>query len=782
LIQILGLRTFVDKKTGEVKLYDSHFNNGWRVESVRELFADIEHHVSQIPQDARWNMFYTTSHCEERKGRVFIKQDVLPIDIDGIEPARRDEYVDIILAELELERNKVGIVSSGNGLHFLLGLPRPIEDVTYFKANRVYYKALCGRINQALYEKGLSGSADPSVFSAARLLRLPLTVNKKEGKPDTQCQLINGNIDTLDVDLVSLSKLPRLFEGDFIHQNAFKRFPDPDTEAVQQGCGFLNHCFENQSKISEPEWYGMISIVGRLKDGDKLVHQYSEGHPGYHPDSTDYKLEHALGSSGPRTCENISSMFGGCVSCPHYNKITSPIQIVGEDYIKTKDTGFYNVQIKNGVATTGKPNYDDLLKFYDKENPYITIEDSQETYKYNDIHWEHVEKSRIHNFAEHNFKPSPSNSMCCEFESKIKRTNLRPHDFLLVKSKLNFKNGILDLNSGEIQEHTPEEGFTYVIPYGYDPSANNCPNFDKFMDDVMCGDEKLIQLLLEYMGFCLSGESPKLVQKCAVLHGGGSNGKSVLLDLMGNLVGEKNFSSVSMGNMAKDTGRYQMMHKLFNVSAETPTDSFLDSSHFKAIVGGDPVEVRQLYHQAFMWEATIKLMFACNELPYTKDFSHGMYRRLLIIPFKATFSDLKGNKDPFILQKMLKERTAILNKCLKAYNVLKERGYRFDEPEAVIREMEEYKEMGDTILRFTNELCDYDSYTDRQLDINTAYRCYVAWSEDIRAKPVAYGTFVRRFGTCLSDLFPKVKKERIRNGNKRVTVYTGVTIAATSGF
>ena len=61
MIQILGLRQFTDKETGEVKLYDSHFNNGWRAPSVQELFTNLDSYIEQIPEDQRWNMFYTVN-------------------------------------------------------------------------------------------------------------------------------------------------------------------------------------------------------------------------------------------------------------------------------------------------------------------------------------------------------------------------------------------------------------------------------------------------------------------------------------------------------------------------------------------------------------------------------------------------------------------------------------------------------------------------------------------------------------------------------------------------
>lgn len=739
--QILGLREFVDKETGEVKLYDSHFNNGWRFESVAELFKNIDKYVNMIPADQRWNMFYTLSSCEEKKGRVFIEQDILPIDIDGIAKGEEQNVVDCVLQELGLDFTRVGVVFSGNGVHILLQLEK-FTDVSFFKTHKVYYKALCGRINQALFDAGIMGKADTTAFSRGRIFRLPNTLNRKPNKPETRCELIQGNIEPLNVDLIALADLPNVSEGDHVHPNAYARMPKPDSKAVQEKCGFLRHCKENQDNVSEPQWYAMMSIVGRLENGDKLVHEYSENYSFYNPDQTDFKLEHALEAAGPRTCENIDGLWDGCKDCPHFCKITSPIQLVGEDYIRTKDTGFYDIKIKNGVAVKDRPNYDDLAKYFKSMQAFFTESESESTYIYNGKYWEIIPRLMLHNFAEENFDPSPSRTMCQEFESKIKRMELKDPEFTNTMGLLNFENGVLDIDKMELLPHSVEYGFTYVIPYDYE-EGSDAPRFDKFMEEVTQGDREIQNLLLEYMGYCISGTDPKLVQLCAILYGGGGNGKSVLLEVLRSLIGPQNCSAVGMKSIAKETGRYPMMHKTVNISDETPTSAFLESSDFKALVSGDTVEVRKLYQNPVMWKCNTKLIFACNELPFTSDFSQGLFRRLLIIPFNARFSHEKGNLDPMIFEKLQAERAGILHRVLEAFKRLKEREYKFIIPEKINETKEDYEYMGDSVLQFVSEECFYKE--NNKVTMRLAYKVYVAWCQDVSIKPVTYNSFSRSF-------------------------------------
>ena len=775
MIQILGLRPFTTA-TGAVKLTDAFHEKGWGAVDIAELFRDMEKYVALIPEEQRWNMFYTVANCTDQK-RHFLRQEVLPIDIDGIVRGTEPQIVDAVCEELELPKDKIGIVYSGNGVHLLIGLRTAITDPSYLRNNKPYYRALCGRINTALFAKGLKGQADPVVFSEARLLRLPFTENRKEGKTSTQCQLINRTIVPLDMDLFALADLPQVGEGDHIHPRAMLRMPKPDREAVEAGCGFLQHCRANQATLSEPEWYAMLSIVGRFDQGEKLVHDYSKGHPQYDERVTDEKLKHALEAAGPRTCNNISNMYAGCASCPHRGKITSPIQIVGENTIRTLESGFYNVVLdQNGTPKQGKPNYDDLVKYFYQKHEYVSVRVTEQVMVWNGQYWKDFPKQDIHSFAERHFNPTPTNSMCGEFEAKLKRTNLVDLEWTHVPNKLNFKNGVLDLDTGILEPHNSEYGFTYIIPYDYEPKGD-CPTFKKFLKDVSCEDDDLADLIAEYVGYCISGEDPSLVQKCAILHGDGSNGKSVLLHLMRNLVGNHNCSAVSIDSLKRENYRYHLMNKMFNATDEAPSHSFVESSTFKQMTAGDEIEVRKLYGEPIMWKCTAKLVFACNELPFSADFTHGMFRRLIIIPFRQTFSREKGNLDPMILNKLLEERSDIFKYCLEKYFACRARSFEFTKARASIEELDDYISYSDHVDRFIQDTCRFDS-SGPTIPINAAYNLFVIWCKDNHIhRPISFASFTRRFGKKMETHFPDVEKARPRQENgKRTVAYKNLMI------
>lgn len=784
MIQILGIREFTDKNTGEPRLYDAFHEKNWRVPDIFDLFANLDAYMGMIPEDMRWNLFYTVANCTDEK-RVFLSQDVIPLDIDGIDAGTEGKVVAAVCTELKLNPKEVGITYSGNGIHILIGLATPLT-ANYIEEHKHYYRALCGRVNLALFESGIAGKADTTVFSKARILRLPNTKNIKKDKATKQATLVNGTIKKLNVTLIELSDIPEVQKGEHIHPRALIRMPDPDRVAIEKECSFIARCKEQPESVSEPEWYAMLSIVGRFKDGDNLVHEYSKGHSGYSEARTDMKLQHALEASGPRTCENISQFNEGCRTCPHFRRITSPIQIVGESTIRTKETGFYEIIVdKNGNTRVGKPSYDDLERWFKTNYDYVTIEEGQTTMVYNSTFWEEIPSLRVHKFAEDNFNPSPTTSMCLEFENKLKRMHPVSVKEFTVSDMLNFKNGVLKLDTGTLVPHSRDYKFTYCIPYAYEPKGD-CPTFKKFIKDVSCNDPEIEKLLVEYVGYCISSTSPELIQKCALLHGEGSNGKSVLLSLMREMVGAQNCAAIGLDSLRKESHRYQLMNKLFNACAETPTNAFLDSEIFKSMVSGDDIEVRRLYGDPMMWKCTTKLMFACNDLPFNGDFSHGLYRRLIIIPFNNIFSHEKGNLDPTILGKLLEERSDIFKYCLDQFKDTIARGYKFPESLKVKEELEDYREMGDVVGRFVLTMCETDaSATNELISLESVFKLFVLWCKENEQGTISYGSFSRRFGRVLQRVLPKVEKARPRvneNTGGRGTAYKNLRILASTSF
>ncbi|RAU92488.1 hypothetical protein DQG13_27550 [Paenibacillus sp. YN15] len=75
-------------------------------------------------------------------------------------------------------------------------------------------------------------------------------------------------------------------------------------------CAFCQHCQREAASLREPEWYAMISNLSRAPGGSDLIHELSKPHPGYDPDKTAAKIDHALHHGKPITCHYIQHSIG----------------------------------------------------------------------------------------------------------------------------------------------------------------------------------------------------------------------------------------------------------------------------------------------------------------------------------------------------------------------------------------------------------------------------------------------------------------------------------------
>lgn len=771
LIHILGLREYFDAKENRIKKKHAFFSEGWRASSLKDLFTNIDSYIEQIPEDERVNMYYTAANCFEKTGRHMDYQHVLPIDVDGIERDKYQDYIPVICNALGIEANKTGIVFTGNGLQFIIGLDDPIDHPTYFDDHRIYYKALCDNIQDHLNRNGLVGDVDTSVFSPARLLRLPNTLNRKPDKGEHKAFLVQPNIELVEFDLIERSGIPIVDMSQQVSPAMLAHLPPPDTQGVTQGCDFIKHCYENQATISEPEWYAMLSILGRLEDAREIVHRYSEGHPSYNPTETDRKMLQAIETAGPRTCDNINALWDGCASCKNWGACKSPITLQSETYIKTKETGFYNVTITpHGDVKKTKPNYDDLRKWFEQNHPYITMEDSGNVYLWKDNYWDDIGIKYLDAFAEEHFDPKPTNAHCSEFRGKVQRTNLRTSQWFEIEGLINFANGILNLETLTLEPTNQEYGFKYALPFDYDPSQK-APRFEKFLDEITLNDQSLKRVLLQYMGYSLSGMSCDLGGKALILSGDGSNGKSVFMDVLKYLAGDGNYTTLSMGReINKPENRYQLDGKLFNISEETPTNAMVDNSVFKALVTGGEVQARKLYCDSYSMKNKAKIIMACNELPSTQDLTFGMIRRLLIVPFNATFTKHVEGFDPFIRDKLYSEASGIYNLVITALQeFIKNRG--FSESETIDREVEDYRKQNDSVSMFAENRLIRDNKA--ETSFNDLYRIYKMDCElaSIRSESQT------KFGLRLKKLLRDVTTKRKRHDGKLATIYVGYRLA-----
>ena len=210
------------------------------------------------------------------------------------------------------------IVNSGYGLHVYWAFTEEVPTEKWQPiANRL--KDIC--VTQEFY-------ADPRVFDAARILRVPGTFNHK-GTPPREVVVRNPNTKRYTPDYIRelLGVDPTLVvkkKSNTFTPNALEKLFDQNTNykfskivGRKDPCLQLKDSLINRDTLIEPRWFDALSVAKFCDDGAKAVHSVSIGHADYDYATVERKI---VGIKGPHSCEEFKKNNpDGCKECVHKN-------------------------------------------------------------------------------------------------------------------------------------------------------------------------------------------------------------------------------------------------------------------------------------------------------------------------------------------------------------------------------------------------------------------------------------------------------------------------------
>ena len=738
------------------------------VDRLEELFSEPNDVVRKIPEKERFNIYYTLAHHREgeRNKESFKKQSVIPFDIDDIDTTKINEYLPLIEKALKVDLSKCAVVASGNGLHVLVKV-KEFSNVAFFTRYKKAYGKLCHKINTLLLQSKLSGKADTVVFEHARVFRMPCTNNIKDNKTKA-CTLLNAKLELQELELTEVKEEA--------NPDEIEQYGRIDDLTVMEECLFLKWCKESPAEVSEPLWYAMLSITARFEDGGKMCHAISAGHPSYKPNETDQKIEHAISGSNPRTCKSINSSWGGCEKCQHWGRLRSPVLISGENFIATEFCGFTTIGPKGGITRQHK----DLVKFYNREHPFVNVKNIKATLVFNGTHYEEACDKEILNFAQQHFKPVLESSFeANEFLKLLKRENFRPMSFILDREtagQVNLKNGIFDMNTKALIPHSPEYGFRSVFDIEYVTDTPAPEHWIELLQNVTCGKQEHIDLIEEFIAYALSN-LPYTFNCVLIFSGTGDNGKTTLVNCITNFLGFSNVAAMDTAQLNKDTGRAHLTGKMINVMTEASRACFKGDSYFKKLTGNDPVNARYLYDTEFEFVNKAKFLMTYNEMPHLEDISKGMLRRLYVIPFLLDYNEHPEKKIKQVEAKVRLEHSAILNRILAAYKRLLDRG-GFKKDKAITDEVEEMRLNSSPFEQFWKEYTVVTCDENDKVPLENLYELYQREMEKGRSNSqfnIGYNGFCKKIShKC--KLIHGIKNTRAYINKVQVRCLTGIRL------
>lgn len=220
-------------------------------------------------------------------------------------------------------------------------------------------------------------------------------------------------------------------------------------------------------------------------------------------------------------------------------------------------------------------------------------------------------------------------------------------------------NGSIDLRSGVLMEHRADDYATSASPVAYDPEAT-APTWERFVLEVSSGDQELAHYLQIAIGYSLHG----VIDEHALffLYGDGANGKSTFLDTLRAVLGDYATVIPSDALLAKrfeshPTTIASMYGKRLVVTNEIDEGRAWDEALVKSLTGGDEIVARRMREDPWTWAPTHTLWVAGNYRPVVRGNDSGIWRRLRLVPFTASFL---GREDRGLGRKLRAEGPGIL--------------------------------------------------------------------------------------------------------------------------
>lgn len=339
---------------------------------------------------------------------------------------------------------------------------------------------------------------------------------------------------------------------------------------------------------------------------------------------------------------------------------------------------------------------------------------------------------------------------------------LSKHALLLEHGQLNadpwlfnVQNGTLDLRTGTRRPQQPTDLITHVAPVTYDPTAH-CPTFERFLLEVFAGDTEMVAFIQRGVGWSLTG----VVEERALffLFGAkGKNGKSTFIETIMNLLGvcgETSFGyarKVTADTFMKSRNYDDNQRKAatlagprFICTSEVSEEQRLNEQLIKDITGGDTLEARKLYQEAFTFKPQFKAWMYGNHKPEIRGTDDAIWSRVKLIPFEVSFA---GREDTKLPTKLKEELPGILNWALRGCLDWQRQG--LNPPAKVRAATQAYREEMDVFGQFLKECCLIQAGAKVfASDLKSAYQAWCAANGVREESQTKLGRYLTAKGFC----------------------------------
>jgi P4 family phage/plasmid primase-like protien len=211
-----------------------------------------------------------------------------------------------------------------------------------------------------------------------------------------------------------------------------------------------------------------------------------------------------------------------------------------------------------------------------------------------------------------------------------------------------FLNGVIDFKNKEFRDGCPQDYITKTTGICYLKNFKEA-RFEELKEQIKLFMEQLFpnkdlnRYMWQHLASCLIGEN--INQTFNMYIGSGSNGKSLLIDLMSKALGEYKGNvplplitdkRTSIGGTSSEV--MQLKGIRYAVMSEPSKGTRINEGVLKELTGGDPIQARGLYKNSETFILQCALV-ACTNVPFDMNnvTDDGTWRRFRWCDFEAKF-------------------------------------------------------------------------------------------------------------------------------------------------
>lgn len=326
--------------------------------------------------------------------------------------------------------------------------------------------------------------------------------------------------------------------------------------------------------------------------------------------------------------------------------------------------------------------------------------------------------------------------------------------------------------------HDRSQLLTKIMPVEYDPDAE-CPHFDAFLKEIQPNIE-MRRFLQRWFALSMTGLD---VQKLAFFHGGGANGKSVLVDLIARMLGDYSatakIESLTGKNKKSGSDSQPDLMPLINSrmvrTSEPEEGQRLQEALVKALTGGEPMMIRDLFTGMITFTPFFKITISGNHLPDIRGGDDGIWRRVMLVQFPVQIPEHKRIPKKEMDEILWAERSGILNWLIDGLIDYLSAGLQ--EPPEVLAATADYRKDSDPVGTFLGDATVVTGYEGDFMTSKELIEAFNFWIEERGETRWGNRTVSLRLRSKADSWRHPENQKTFSPGKSGVTGYRGIRLS-----